>query len=210
MMKTSRNPWLKGLSLLLSLLMCLTLLPLKAAKAEGGEEPEEAAAEEPIVIRTADGEIAADEDWNEVYPFGTFAFGNHQADVAEPGTLTAEGEEIPQSVLIPVYRLGGTVGRVTATIAYAPAITTGADGNGSIYDYSASGKQDLLIEYENPNPLAPYQDLGIPLAERRMTTSAAAIVVPEAPEDAKAEDELKLTLTETADSFRWQVKKYGA
>ena len=195
---------------LLCLCMLTSVLPLQI----WSEERPAAAriisqGEQPAFLDTADGEIAVEEDWNETYPYGTFAFGTHQADVGEPGAKTKDGEAIPQTILIPVYRLGGTVGRVTAKITFAPAVTTEADGTGSVYDYAASGKQDLKIEYENPNPLAYYQDLGVSLAERRMTASAASVIVPEAPENAKNEDEMKLTVSETADSYRWQVKRFG-
>jgi hypothetical protein len=203
----AKNPWIKGISLLLSLLMCMALLPLKAVTAEEGEqEPAaETASEQPIVIKTEDGEIAADEDWNAVYPFGTFAFGNHQADVAEPGALTADGAEIPQSVLIPVYRLGGTTGKAVVRILYSPAVTTETDGTGAVYDYAASGKTDVQIEIEDANAIAAYQPLALPEAERKMTASEAKILLPDVTEDVTATDELVLSLSEEADAYRWQV-----
>ena len=210
-MKTRRwsNPWIRGLALLMSLLMCVALLPLKAAKAEEADREEasasEPASEQPIVIRTEDGEIAADEDWNTVYPFGTFAFGNHQADIAEPGAVTADSKEIPQSVLIPVYRLGGTTGKAIVRILYSPAITTETDGTGEVYDYAASGKTDVQIEIEDPSAIAAYQPLALPEAERRMTASDAAILLPDPTDETKAEDELVLSLSESADAYRWQV-----
>lgn len=112
----------KLLAALLCLCMTVSLLPTRFAAAEeiGVPEPESGEAAAPVRDDGEETYIAADDetilpgaDWNELYPFGTFAFGNHQADIAEPGA-TADGQEIPQSLLIPVYRFGGTVGRVTA------------------------------------------------------------------------------------------------
>ena len=37
------------------------------------------------------GEITPEENWDIVYPYGTFAFGNYQADVAEAGALVHVG-----------------------------------------------------------------------------------------------------------------------
>ena len=149
MMKTNlwSNPFKKGLSLLLTLLMLVSLVPLHAASAEGDTETtaEPGGEEQPVVIRTENGDITPEEDWDVVYPYGTFAFGNYQADVAESGALTADGQAIPESILIPVYRLGGAVGRATVRIMYAPAITTNEDGTEQVFDYAASGKQDVLI-----------------------------------------------------------------
>jgi hypothetical protein len=202
-----KNSIKRLIALVLTLCMVGTLLPVQILAEESRQLSQ---GEQPSSLVTPTGEIPVEEDWNEVYPYGTFAFGTHQADVGEPGSKTKDGEEIPQTILIPVYRLGGTVGRVTAKITYAPAVTTQADGEGSVYDYAASGKQDLRIEYENPNPLAVYQELGVPMAERQMTAASATIVVPEVPEDVKSEDELKLTISEPAESYRWQVKQYGS
>ena len=127
-MKTNRsnNLWLRGIALFLSLLMCAAQLPLHTAKAEeDGQAPDgEASGDQPVAIIGDDGEIVPEEDWNEVFPFGTFAFGNHQADIAEPGAVTEDGEEIPQTVLIPVYRYGGTVGKAVVRILYMPAVTS--------------------------------------------------------------------------------------
>ena len=205
------NPFRKAISLFLTLMMVITLLPMSAFADDDVAVAEEPQAEEPqqIVIKTEDGEITPEENWDVVYPYGTFAFGNYQADVAEAGTLTADGQAIPESILIPVYRLGGTVGRATVRIVYAPAITTNEDGTEQVFDYAASGKQDVLIEVEDANPIAAYQPLGIPEAERNMKPAACEVKLPDAPEDVSPEDELVLTLSGLADidadAYRWQV-----
>ena len=130
--------------------------------------------------------------------------------MAEPGALTNDGQALPQSVLIPVYRLGGTTGRVTVRIVYAPAVTT-KDGAENIYEYAASGRQDLRIEYENPNPIAAYQTVGMPQALREMQPATVSVVMEADPTEADPEGELELRLSEQirADSFRWQVLQNG-
>ncbi len=205
------NPLKKGLSLLLALLMAVTLLPLHLAKADDDTEPESGQDEEqPIVIQTENGEVTPEENWDEVYPFGTFAFGSYQADVAEFGATTAEGNEIPESIMIPVYRLGGTVGRATVRIVYAPAVTTNEDGSEKTYDYAASGKQDVLIEIEDPNPIAAYQQIGIPESERNMMPADVSVILPDPAEDFAPEDEVVLTLSEETDAeiYRWQARQW--
>ncbi len=151
------------LALALVLTLLITTMPVTTFATE---EPKQASpilqGEQPAVIHTASGEVTVEEDWNEAYPYGTFAFGSHQADVGEPGAKTTAGEDIPSSILIPVYRLGGTTGRVTAKVLFAPAITTDQTGKESVYDYAASARDDLLLEFENPNPIAVYQVLGVP------------------------------------------------
>ena len=210
-MKTNRsnNLWLRGIALFLSLLMCAAQLPLHTAKAEeDGQAPDgEASGDQPVAIIGDDGEIVPEEDWNEVFPFGTFAFGNHQADIAEPGAVTEDGEEIPQTVLIPVYRYGGTVGKAVVRILYMPAVTSDPDGTEDVYDYAASGKQDVLIEYENQNPLADYQPFGISDAVRDMAASEIGVVIPDIPETVAETDEVLLSLSAPAeaDRYAWQA-----
>ena len=189
---------------LLSICMLCSVLPMQswAANAQTVQQ-----GEQPASLVTPEGEIPADEDWNEAYPYGTFAFGTYQADVAEPGALTSEGAEIPQTALLPVYRVGGTTGRVTVRITYAPAVTTDESGKEYVYDYAASGKRDLLIEAENPNPLVAYQQIGLPEAERKMQPASAVSL------QAVADGENRLVLSlidaEQASGWRWQYRTPG-
>ena len=204
------------LAALLSALMTLsaTELPVWAGDWQENEAEEEIGSL-PAVIHTPNGDVEIEEDWNEVYPYGTFAFGTYQADVAEPGALTADGEEIPQTVLIPVYRLGGTVGRVTAKIQYSPAVTMDPDGVETIYDYAASGKNDLLIEYEAPTAAAAFQPVGLPESVRRMLPAEDAAVTFDAEglnaETLTEDDELSLFLAGDphADAYTWQARVGG-
>ncbi len=66
----------RTISLLLCLCLCFSMLPssVQAAKPAAAEAlvPQ---GELPDTLNTAKGEIPAEEDWNEAYPYGTFAFG---------------------------------------------------------------------------------------------------------------------------------------
>ncbi len=207
----------KLLALFLCLCMTVSLLPIRSAAAEEDGVPESGGewtvgsvgddGEEPYAVAAEDDTILPGADWNELYPFGTFAFGNHQADVAEPGATTPDRCEIPQSLLIPVYRFGGTVGRVTARIRFMPAVTKDVNGEEDVFDYAASGSTDLLIEVEDPNPIAQYQPLGIPDAEKNIAASDLFVTLAEHPDVVLETDEIRLILSEAsqADSYRWQA-----
>ena len=107
---------------LLCLALCVSLAPVQAfavdpptaARSEPIASVPVEQGEQPEALITAEGEIPVEEDWDEAYPYGVFAFGTTQADVGEPGAKTAEGETLLQMQLIPVYRLGGSQGRATA------------------------------------------------------------------------------------------------
>ncbi|MBQ6660885.1 MAG: hypothetical protein IJM57_05590, partial [Lachnospiraceae bacterium] len=200
-------------AVILSIMMVFSLISTSAL-AEGDEtgNPGERLTETtstPQVIKTADGDVEVSADWIEAYPFGTFAFGSYQSDIAEKGALTEDGKEIPSVVRIPVYRLGGTSGRVTAKIVYTPAVTLNENGTGYIFDYAASGKKDIIVRYENPKAIATYQQIGMSPKLLAMKAADGIMVVFEEPKsDVKPEDELKLILSGEvkADSFYWQAK----
>ena len=201
------HPLRRGIAALMALILCLSILPAQVfaeEQTQGAAEPLRAL---PAAIETRDGEVAVDEeeDWNETYPYGTFAFGGYQADVGEAGARTAEGEALPNSVLIPVYRLGGTRGRVTAWITCAPSITTNPDGTENVYDYAASALDDLLVEYEDANPIAEYQQLGVPRWELDMQPGGAALSIENGDETVT----VSLPAGIEADDWRWQVCSDG-
>ena len=196
-----KNSIKRLIALILSICMIGTLLPAQILAAEPQQISQ---GEQPGSLVTPTGEVPVEEDWDDAYPYGTFAFGNYQADVAEPGALTPEGAEIPQTALLPIYRIGGTTGRVTVRVTYAPAVTTDQNGEGLVYDYAASGKRDLLIEVEDTNPLAAYQEIGLPPEERAMQPAEGVGIRSER----SGENGLLLSL-ENADSatgWRWQYK----
>ncbi len=190
---------------IVALLLCVLLL---ASPMTDALRAEAAQPELPAALSTPEGEIPVEEDWDEVYPYGTFAFGTHQADVAEPGATTLDGGQIPGEIEIPVYRLGGTVGRVTATVTYAPAITTDPTGEQKVYDYAASGRDDIRIEYDNPSPIAAYQSPGMPEELLTMQPGDLAVVADVA-EDPDAATPMTLRLSGAAEGLRWQVKERG-
>ncbi len=201
--------WTKRIiSIALALVMLLSAVPLTSfADFVNQDIPQ---GERPTVIQTADGDIPVEEDWDEAYPYGTFAFASYQADVGEPGAVNSDGEALPQTTLIPVYRLGGTHGQVTAWVTFAPTITTDASGEEQVFDYAASGRDDLLVEYENPSPIAAYQELGVPQWHRSMQPGELAVILADegSPEE---EGSLRVSLTDeiAADSFRWQASDNG-
>ena len=94
---------------------------------EGLEEAVEAAEAQPAV------------DLDAEYPYGAFAFGDFQVNLTEGD---ADGFE---TIMIPVYRVGGARGRAEVTILYSPAISQITEEE-YILDYAASAKDDLLIE----------------------------------------------------------------
>lgn len=96
-----------------------------------------------------------DETWEERYPYGAFVFGTNEAAANEDPT------DDNNTVTIPVYRLGGTEGRATVYLRYQPMISQ--DGEDSLtYAYAASGRDDLTIQVEDPQPVAKYQPVGAP------------------------------------------------
>ena len=201
----------RAAALLLAAALLASSAPLRGAAAAEDRQPASvpASGAQPVAIRTADGDVPVDENWNEAYPYGTFAFGSYQADVGEAGAKNADGETLPESVRIPVYRLGGTTGRVTALITFAPAITTDPSGTEFVYDYAASGRDDILVEIEDPSPLAAYQTLGAPRWQLEMQPGAEAALKDQG-EPAEG-DSFTAELPDglRADSYRWQAYADG-
>ena len=149
------------IALLLALCTTLPVLPLgvlaggadgTSGKTVGGDVP---GSKEEIVIRKADGETPYDEEWEELYPYGTFAFGDVGAELEEG----ASGED--GTLLIPVYRLGGTDGAATAIIRYSPNVFL-VDEEKISYSMALSALTDVELSYESANPLAYYQKLASP------------------------------------------------
>ena len=198
------------IALMLVLILTCELLPFNAVAEQA--DPDESAGDGQRMHTLAqnDDEAPEDENWEDSYPYGAFAFGNSQADIGEPGSTDKNGAEIPVTVRIPVERLGGATGRVTVRISYNPVVTPSEDGEGNLYDYAASGRSDLRLRYEDPNPICPYQTAGMPEEERSMVPAEdVAVVAPEADEDAGAEDDfvLRLSTDPEAESYRWQFRQ---
>ncbi len=177
----------KFTSFLLLFVMLLSMLPAEVLAYFAG--PPTAG----ITITDTDGNrVTAHESWNEVFPYGTFAFANSQVTVEEGG----------ESVRVSVYRLGGTTGRVILRLMYMPAYAEIAKGQ---YTYAnAAGKNNITIEVENPLPIAKYQPLGKDPEPRE----------PETPTDIEITDNGDETYTltpavEFAEAYQWYAWANG-
>ncbi|MCL2497335.1 MAG: hypothetical protein FWF06_01820, partial [Symbiobacteriaceae bacterium] len=116
-----------------------------------------------VVIDQEGNETIVDATWEEIYPYGIFAFEKRELEVSQGG----------ESQVIKVYRLGGTTGRAHLDIVYAPAYTEVGEGVQS-YD-NAAGKNDIIIEVEETLPFAWYQPLGIPPVPREPENPVAIL-----------------------------------
>lgn len=188
------SPFRQKLKRLLSVLLALSLiLSVLPAQVLAAEDPPATAAEPaegrpPEVLQTAEGDISVDDSWDEVYPFGAFAFDTAAAEVGE-------GED----TVVTVYRVGGTRGRATAYIAYSPLLTPNEDGS-TYYGYALRG-DDLTIQVEDPLPVAQYQPVGkLPSPEHGDAKLAVET----------DEQGYVLRLDVEAEAFRWEVFHDGA
>lgn len=130
------------ISILLTCCMVLTMLPT-SAMAYLAEKADS------LRITTADGELIPGEDWETVFPHGTFAFETSES-------LTAEGDTAPRTIKL--YRLGGTVGKAEVTISVTPAVTMRDDNTYSTA--MAAGFYDYVLSVEDDLPIAAYQAYG--------------------------------------------------
>ena len=178
------------LAVLLVLALCAGLLPTSALallREEGGGKPGQ--------FITASGEtVNVEDDWESVYPYGVFLFTDSEVSVAEGGG----------SVTVRVYRMGGTEGRATAWLSYAPAVMPVDEERVSLG--SAAGSGDLVIEAEDALPAAQYQPLGkAPDPEPGTLTVSDE---PYAGEDGLEGDRV-LRLSGEAEAFQWQIQAEG-
>ena len=175
--------------LALALVLLLGSLPTSALAAP---EPDETgvAREKPTAIVTGTGEtVPVDETFEEEYPYGAFLI-----DVSEIGM--AEGGE---DVVFEITRLGGSAGRATVYVLFDP-LNVPVDKAGTMGSGSAAGFADLVIEYEDPLPVAAYQPLGKdPDPE---PGNAGYIYLPYAGPDAVEGDQI-IRLDTAADSYQW-------
>ena len=173
----------KYVCVLLSLVLMLQLV--QPALAVWQEESQTAAASpEDVVLTDKDGnQTRPDKSWEEVYPYGAFAFDVNAAGVKE-------GED----AVVTVYRLGGTKGRATAYLNYNPTVVKNEDGS-PYYGYGLSAR-DITLEVEEPLPAAQYQPLG---RDPDPDRGSANII-------RKTDSEgYVLSLSREADSYQWQI-----
>lgn len=134
--------------------------------------------------------VSAGEDWEETFPYGTFAFSDFQAVV----------EEGKETTVIRVYRLGGTEGRAIAYISYMPAITQLENGKAA---YStAAGSDDIVIEVENPLPGAENQPIGQAPAPKQPAQAVKVL-------HAAAENGVSPSIDVQADAYQWYASYAG-
>jgi len=177
----------KFVCVLLSLVLMLQLV--QPALAVWQEESQTAAASpEDVVLTDKDGnQTRPDKSWEEVYPYGAFAFDVNAAGVKE-------GED----AVVTVYRLGGTKGRATAYLNYNPTVVKNEDGS-PYYGYGLSAR-DITLEVEEPLPAAQYQPLG---KDPDPDRGSASII-------RKTDSEgYVLSLSREADSYQWQILYEG-
>ncbi len=200
------------LSLVLVCSLLLTTLPTSAVAYFVSElEHADASYTGSIPITNQDGTTGVleyDESWEERYPYGAFVFGTNEAAANED---PADGGN---TVTIPVYRLGGTEGRATVYLRYQPMISQ--DGEDSLtYAYAASGRDDLTIQVEDPQPVAQYQQLGAPHiyagCDLTIEQGLGSVADGESGEEhleTADHQVLSLTLDEEVqvESYRWQVQ----
>ena len=170
----------KAISLLLSICLTIGLLPTQAYAYLAERDDD-------LSIQTADGQtITPDADWETLYPYGAFAFDNANVELTEGGK---EG-------VIKIYRLGGTTGRASVMLKYAPVIYANEDMSPN-YIHAISS-DDILINVEKDQPIAASQPVG----------KAPDPVVPDEPvrivaSEPDANGDVTLTLT-GCDAVYWQ------
>jgi len=176
--------WKRSLSCLLVLVLTLQMAtPALAYLQETGKSERE----EIVLVDGEGNETPVDESWDEVYPYGAFAFDTAAVDAAE-------GDD----TVVTVYRLGGTRGRATAYITYAPLVISEEDGS-PYYGYALDGS-DLTLEVEEPLPIAQYQPVGKYADPEPGSAVVNAVSDPEG---------YVLSISEPAEHYLWQVRYQG-
>ena len=109
-----------------------------------------------IKISTDAGDMDYQEAWDRNFPYGTFAFAETDGTIYENGVGGSE------TLLIPLYRLGGLTGRATAYVTLAmPA----AEDDDLTDAFAMSFLDDATLEVEKTNPIAYYEPLSAPKME---------------------------------------------
>lgn len=151
-----------------------------------------------FVLTDSDGNTTVvDEEWEEAYPTGTFAFSADQINLYEGAT---DGSETGS---ITLYRLGGTSGRAEAYVTLVPAVVQ-LDAETKGYS-NAAGTQDYLVTVENPQPIAFYQPLGIPADVVRTSNYAIAENTKLAKEDGSYPYYIMDLDEADVEGYQWQV-----
>ena len=142
---------MRGLRRVLAVLLAVSVvLPMPALAAAESSSPSIYGDPENgfTLVDETGGETQTDDSWEDEYPYGLLALEYGQLTVTENG---------PEMVL-KVYRLGGTEGKISAALQYMPAVTQNEDGSDN-FD-SAISADDIEIRVEDPLPAAAYQAWG--------------------------------------------------
>ncbi len=179
------------LSLLLVLVLCTQLVSPAVASVLQGDDGS-------FTLTDEQGNVI-EENWDEVYPYGTFVFGNGQISLKE-----GEGERTIQ-----IHRLGGTVGKADVTVTVAPVLSQMEDESYS--DTLAAGFYDYVLSVEDTLPIAAYQAYGEP-DQPLEAKNPAKVLAKETGADSLDADGDKvygstlLSLSLEAEAYRWQAK----
>lgn len=157
-----------------------------------------------IIMTDSDGNaVMVDQSWEETYPTGTLAFNTTQVNLTENG----DGDTASGSLTL--YRLGGSDGRAVAKVTLVPTVAC-LDDSTLTYAYAA-GRDDYLVEVENPAPYALTDPLGgspevlisgTQLLERPMTPAE----VQERGLDESVDFAYALVNEPDASDFQWQIR----
>lgn len=155
-----------------------------------------------ISIVDADGNVVetkSQEDWEEAYPYGVFAFQQTQINLKEGDSSGRETGKLK------LYRLGGTEGRAEAVVTLVPAAAQITEDKVSYAN--AAGTKDYRVSVENPWPCAQYQPLG---GSGAVIRPGGAIATVELGDEAQSKS--LHAPVENADSYQWQmeVRLYGS
>ena len=183
-MKRKQN-FNRVLSFFLSFMIALSSIPMSVF-AYMAEKPDSIA----FIDSNGDVQQIDSESWTEKFPYGTFAFSNSELTMTENGN----------SEVIEVYRLGGTKGKVTAYISYAPFV---ANNDGELSYFNAIGGDDIIISVEDPSPYAKDQKVGRDKPPLPVTSGTAIYAAFEEGED------VHLTVDADADSYQWYARSAG-
>lgn len=177
-MKKSLN---RAISALLSTCLIIGLLPLQAMAYQAERD-------NALSIQTKNGAITPDDTWEETFPYGAFAIGTSSLTVKEGERGT-----------IKLYRLGGTTGRATVLVRYAPVIYANEDMSPN--HSSALSSEDVTIRVEDTQPAAQYQPIG--KAPEPLEPGEEVVVRQGAPDE---NGDVALTISaDDADGWQWYL-----
>ena len=171
----------RAISILLSACMIIGLLPLQTMAYQAERE-------NGLTIQTENGAITPDDTWEETFPYGAFAIGAASLTVKEGERGT-----------IKLYRLGGTTGRATVLVRYAPVIYANEDLSPN--HSSALSSEDVTILVEDTQPAAQYQPIG--KAPEALAPQDKVFVSQSDPDES---GDVELTISAgDADSWQWYL-----